>query len=98
MDLLTNLCYPFAQTRQTCWKNNIQCTISHCKFTCLKARLLATPNNIKNETDGTLKLNDCLECDERLCGPKFLECAGANRRRVGIVSDIKRDEEEQCNA
>ena len=35
-------------------------------------------------------------CDEKLCGPNFLQCAGANRS-VGIVSDIRRDEKEQCS-
>ena len=44
-----------------------------------------------------LKLNECLECDEKLCGPNFLHCAGANRRRLGIVSDIARDDDEQCS-
>lgn len=45
--------------------------------------------------NGTLtneNLNDCLLCDEKLCGPAFIECAGANRRRSGIYSDIGRDD------
>jgi hypothetical protein len=41
----------------------------------------------------------CHDSDERLCGPQFLECAGANRRQSGIVSAIGRDaEHEQCHS
>ena len=36
-------------------------------------------------------LDPCIACDEKLCGPAFLECAGANRRRAGVISDIERD-------
>ena len=43
-------------------------------------------------------LSPCLACDEHFCGPEFLTCAGANRRRVGIVSDLQRHEEvELCD-
>jgi hypothetical protein len=45
----------------------------------------------KNGGGGTT-LNACTECDERRCGPAFIVCAGANRRRSGIVSDIARNE------
>jgi hypothetical protein len=41
---------------------------------------------------GGTTLNACTECDERRCGPAFIACAGANRRRSGIVSDIARNE------
>lgn len=76
---------------QKCWTDNIACTKKQCKWSCLKYRILGQQNN--NGDD----LNDCLECDERMCGPAFLECAGANRRQSGIVSDIGRDgETEQC--
>lgn len=34
---------------------------------------------------------------QRHCGPIFVECAGANRRRAGVISDIERDMElEMC--
>ena len=43
------------------------------------------------------ELNRCTFCDERRCGIAFVECAGANRRRSGILSDIERDlEQEVC--
>jgi len=40
-------------------------------------------------------LNRCTRCDEIICGPAFVECAGANRRRTGIQSDIQRDAESE---
>ena len=47
---------------------------------------------------GRPALNPCLECDEKMCGPAFTVCAGANRRRAGILTDIARDERfELCN-
>ncbi len=82
----------FTPSCSSCWSDNIHCTRVKCRFTCLKSVLLREPNNY----DG--KLNSCLECDEKLCGPAFLKCAGANRRRLGIVSDIERDSiKEQCH-
>lgn len=82
----------FTAACSKCWSDNIRCTSSKCRLTCLKSFLFKEPNNY----DGNL--NSCLECDEKLCGPAFLKCAGANRRRLGIVSDIARDSKnEQCN-
>lgn len=81
----------FTPACSTCWSDNMRCTSAKCRFTCIKSVLSREPNNY----DGNL--NSCLECDEKLCGPAFLKCAGANRRRLGIVSDIIRDaEKEQC--
>jgi len=84
----------------TCWKDNIKCTRKNCVFTCLKSKLLAdehNQSNVDNDNDeNSDELNACLECDEKMCGPDFLQCAGANRRRLGIVSDIKRHNAEQC--
>jgi len=36
--------------------------------------------------------------DEKLCGPVFLKCAGANRRTLGVETDIEREEEQICDA
>jgi hypothetical protein len=52
---------------------------------CLAAKFSGAPRNLP---DG--RLNDCLACDEAYCGAMFIECAGANRRRAGITSDIGR--------
>eukprot|EP00545_Synedropsis_sp_CCMP1620_P013852 CAMPEP_0119019762 /NCGR_PEP_ID=MMETSP1176-20130426/22599_1 /TAXON_ID=265551 /ORGANISM="Synedropsis recta cf, Strain CCMP1620" /LENGTH=341 /DNA_ID=CAMNT_0006974043 /DNA_START=47 /DNA_END=1072 /DNA_ORIENTATION=+ len=76
-----------------CWVSNIACTFNHCKFTCIKTKMFGSKHNGGDNTD----LNECLHCDEVMCGPAFLDCSGANRRRMGIVSDIGRDaNQEQC--
>ena len=46
--------------------------------------------------DSEGKLNSCLQCDEDKCGPAFKKCAGANRRRSCIASDIFRDKDTIC--
>lgn len=75
-----------------CWADNVMCTIRSCIFTCLVQA--ATHGGIrKSSGDG---LNACTECDEVRCGPAFVECAGANRRRAGIRSDIQRDDDQVC--
>lgn len=82
----------FTPACSSCWSDNVRCSRKNCRFTCLKSLMLREPHN-----HGGIYLNSCLECDEKLCGPAFIQCAGANRRRLGIVSDIKRDaEHEQC--
>ena len=68
-----------------CWVDNIQCTVGKCMWICLKSRMMLQPRNLP---DGSM--NPCLQCDEDNCGPPFIECAGANRRRSGIRSDIDR--------
>lgn len=83
----------FTESCNDCWVDNIQCTFNYCKFTCVKFKMFGSKKN--NDKDGDL--NDCLHCDEVMCGSEFLECSGANRRRMGIVSDIGRDaNREQC--
>jgi len=74
-----------------CWIQNIMCDLQNCKFTCIMSMIQGGSNN---EDDGGL--NRCLECDEKLCGPAFTSCSGANRRRVGIQSDIVRDNRQIC--
>lgn len=82
----------FTNDCNDCWVSNVACTFSHCKFTCLKTKLFGSKHNDRDDD-----LNDCLQCDEVMCGPEFLQCSGANRRRMGIVSDIGRDaNQEQC--
>jgi len=71
-----------------CWVDNVMCTQAACVFTCLRSIILRESNNAGSSG----VLNRCLECDEKMCGPAFLTCAGANRRRSGIISDIGRDD------
>lgn len=72
-----------------CWVENFGCDAAQCMTICSIDRGLHL-NNTK--PDGSL--NDCLECDEVYCGAPFIECAGANRRRSGIQSDIDRPQDQ----
>ena len=74
----------FSPDCDDCWLDDMACAITDCMTTCLLSRLKAEPNNVEGV------LNPCLACDETNCGPEFIRCAGANRRRAGIVSDIER--------
>ena len=75
-----------------CWIQNVQCNWNHCFKTCIKHKAppfkwLPSLYHRKHESP----LDPCVECDERMCGPTFVTCAGANRRRVGVVSDLQRN-------
>ena len=74
-----------------CWIDNALCTFQKCIATCFKWRFLPFLPSL-SRIDADPRLNPCHACDEKLCGPAFLECSGANRRRVGVVTDIQRDE------
>lgn len=76
-----------------CWVDNIMCDVRYCVFTCLW-RLMTSWGDSKSVGGA---LNACTKCDEMRCGRAFLTCAGANRRRTGILSDIERDfDQEVC--
>ena len=75
-----------------CWVDNIMCDLRYCVFTCIWQGLF---DQVDNSESG---LNKCTYCDEMRCGPEFITCAGVNRRRSGILSDIDRDTEtEVCS-
>ena len=82
-----------------CWILNVECNWKYCLNTCIKHKVRPfrwLPSLYSRSHESTM--DPCLECDERMCGPPFVKCAGANRRRVGLVSDIQRDIElEVCN-
>ena len=71
-----------------CWIENIACTLKKCGYVCLKHALTNFGDTHSN--------NSCIQCDEQNCGPDFKECSGANRRRLGIITDIERYPEEIC--
>jgi hypothetical protein len=72
-----------------CWVENIMCDLRKCIFTCLWYGL---HKQVDGGAGTGTTLNACTECDEKRCGPAFVTCAGANRRRSGIITDIKRNE------
>ena len=77
----------FTDACNDCWTDNVMCDQVHCKYTCLWAIGTGQRNN---REDGAL--NPCLACDERMCGTNVTLCAGANRRRAGIKTDIARNQ------
>ena len=85
----------FTQGCERCWVDNVMCDLDNCKWTCLKMILSRQRKNKAGGDEG--ELNDCLKCDERICGPPFFACAGANRRTSGVVSDIGRKSFQNCN-
>ena len=74
-----------------CWMENIACTRKKCLSVCIVPAFL----NRQAKSNGTV-LNQCLKCDEEMCGPSFKACAGANRRRCAIPTDIDRPEDQLC--
>ena len=82
----------FTPACTTCWLENMACDKNACLFTCLWSLMRGEKNN-----RDALELSTCLKCDELLCGPAFITCAGANRRRLGITTDIGRTSAEFCN-
>lgn len=85
----------FTALCNACWVDNVLCDQRHCKFMCLKMLMLG--QRARKNDGGASSLSDCLLCDERMCGPAFLRCAGANRRTAGIMSDIGRLSVQNCD-
>ncbi len=87
-----------------CWVDNIMCDLRWCLFSCLWHRTInklfqewgGGGQNKKRNRTNVQPLNACTTCDEKRCGPAFITCAGVNRRRAGILSDISRQNSEVC--
>lgn len=67
------------------WTDNILNDASLCRGFCL-GKFAHTANS------GNFAKDQCLQCDEYTSGPAFIKGAGANRRSVGLVSDIDRSQ------
>ncbi len=78
----------FTDDCNECWVENIMCDLKNCIFTCLWHTLFSQVNSGNGQPQA---LNPCTLCDEKRCGPAFVTCAGANRRRSGILSEFERD-------
>ncbi|KAG5458411.1 MAG: hypothetical protein BJ554DRAFT_1366 [Olpidium bornovanus] len=78
----------FSPSCVDCWLDDMVCARKYCLLTCLTAR------PVERQTPGE---NLCIKCDEVICGPDFKKCSGANRRRLGVKSDIDRNSQEFCN-
>jgi len=76
-----------------CWTVDEGCARDNCFFIFLQQYLTNQMHNYNVGPD-TITLSTC---DEALCGPEFLPCSGASRRRMNIVSDIPRPSSQQCH-
>eukprot|EP00522_Entomoneis_paludosa_P009682 CAMPEP_0172448272 /NCGR_PEP_ID=MMETSP1065-20121228/7317_1 /TAXON_ID=265537 /ORGANISM="Amphiprora paludosa, Strain CCMP125" /LENGTH=449 /DNA_ID=CAMNT_0013199715 /DNA_START=337 /DNA_END=1686 /DNA_ORIENTATION=+ len=88
---------PFSRPCANCWTDNMVNTATKCLSTCMRTLFsgFMTDNNVPGAGDQGW-MNQCLFCDERMSGPAFVTCSGTARRRLGIVSEIERNPEEQC--
>ena len=77
-----------------CWVENIMCDVRHCILSCMFEAIVSAGLSTQGQVH---TLNRCTQCDEIRCGPQFIQCAGANRRRSAILTDLKRnDSTEVC--
>lgn len=89
----------FTEGCNECWVENIMCDLRYCIFICMWHGLWGQLDESGTDANSPQQLNPCTECDEKRCGPQFVKCAGANRRRSGILSDIERDKrQEVCDS
>ena len=72
-----------------CWADNILSDKVSCATHCLRKFL--DPGN-----SGDFDTDACLQCDEYVSGAQVIACAAANRRALGISSDIDRGHGQIC--
>ena len=75
-----------------CWTEDEHCARNNCFFIFLQSIFTNQVNNFNVGPDDITAAT----CDEALCGPKFVPCSGATRRRMNIISDISRPISQQC--
>jgi hypothetical protein len=82
----------FTEGCAECWTVDELCAKDNCFWIFLQSSL------INAVSDYRVQLNDITSatCDEALCGPEFVPCSGATRRRMNIKSDIERPLYQQC--
>mmetsp|Transcript_37215 Transcript_37215/g.54493 ORF Transcript_37215/g.54493 Transcript_37215/m.54493 type:complete len:299 (-) Transcript_37215:1310-2206(-) len=83
----------FTDSCNECWVDNIMCDMKKCAFVCMWNEIFG--RQFGHTSGGKEILNPCKTCDEKRCGRAFTNCAGANRRRSGIISDIARDDKNE---
>jgi len=83
----------FTSECNDCWVDNVMCDVQKCLFVCMWHAMFHPVND--SSSAGQQALNKCTQCDEKRCGPEFLSCAGANRRRSGIMSEFQRDDDDE---
>eukprot|EP00529_Nitzschia_sp_RCC80_P000146 CAMPEP_0113485388 /NCGR_PEP_ID=MMETSP0014_2-20120614/24458_1 /TAXON_ID=2857 /ORGANISM="Nitzschia sp." /LENGTH=874 /DNA_ID=CAMNT_0000379033 /DNA_START=293 /DNA_END=2917 /DNA_ORIENTATION=+ /assembly_acc=CAM_ASM_000159 len=76
-----------------CWTVDELCAKTNCFWIFLQSTLINAVSDFRVGPDDVTSAT----CDEALCGPEFVPCSGATRRRMNIKSDIERPPEQQCN-
>jgi len=84
----------FTEDCAMCWTVDEMCAKDRCFFIFLQSVFTNGVSQFSVNENG----NDitAAACDEALCGPEFVPCSGATRRRMNIVSDISRPATQQC--
>ena len=82
----------FTEECALCWTEDEYCARNNCMFLFLQSVFTNQMNNFNVGPDDITPAT----CDEALCGPEFVPCSGATRRRMNIVSDIPRPISQQC--
>lgn len=82
----------FSEECATCWTKDELCAKTSCVFIFLQSVILNQVSNFNVELGDITTAT----CDEALCGPEFVPCSGATRRRMNIISDIPRPVDQQC--
>ncbi|KAG7373343.1 hypothetical protein IV203_034067 [Nitzschia inconspicua] len=82
----------FSEDCSTCWTADQLCAKKNCLFIYLQSLLINEVSNFNVDQHDITTTT----CDEALCGPEFVPCSGATRRRMNIVSDIPRPGNQQC--
>eukprot|EP00980_Cylindrotheca_fusiformis_P005465 scaffold1169_cov120-Cylindrotheca_fusiformis.AAC.15 len=75
-----------------CWTVDELCAKKNCVFIFLQGVMI---NKLTSFEVGPNEITSAT-CDEAMCGPEFVPCSGATRRRMNIVSTIARPIEQQC--
>ena len=82
----------FTEECSMCWTVDEYCARNNCMFIFLQS---VFTNQVNNFNVGPVDITSAT-CDEALCGPGFVPCSRATRRRMNIVSDIPRPVSQQC--
>lgn len=82
----------FTEECSLCWTEDEYCARDNCMFIYLQSIYTNQVNNFRVGPEDITSAT----CDEALCGPEFVPCSGATRRRMNIISDIPRPTSQQC--
>jgi len=82
----------FSEECATCWTIDQLCAKKNCVFIFFQVIMI---NKLTNFQVGPDEITTAT-CDEAMCGPEFVPCSGATRRRMDVISTITRPFNQQC--